>query len=472
MVDLEALKDELTGVLAEHAGLVGGAVVGVAVGDAQVEVASGAANLNTGQPFTTDTGFLLGSGTKVLTTTMLLRLVDRGEVDLDASVTDYLPDFRLATDGLAKRITLRMLLNHTNGIDADILTPTGVRGRDAARHFQERLAAVGTVFEPGASIHYSNPGFVLAGRVIEEVTGRPFERAIAEEVFGPCGMADATAVQTQALLRRTAVGARANPDGTLRASSLFTLPETIGPAGGTPIVTVADLIAFGRTHLSGGVSPAGERVLSSELVAAMQTCEHDLGLPGLQPVGLGWWLTDLHGPRAPSHGGGSPGGNSWFFLLPEHDAVVASFATGPGAPVVNDALHAVVLRHVAGKGPELPFRPGPVGVEPADLVGTYAANMVSARVERGDGDGLVVHRGLDVDAEHRELFTQLWGPLDNAFPPVALTPVGVRLYAPQGLPLEKLGGLGGRFSLHAFLPETAEHPAALHTGMRFSPKQP
>jgi CubicO group peptidase (beta-lactamase class C family) len=471
MVDLEELRAALAEVVAVAPATVGGAVVGVAVGDRQVEVAGGTANLNTGQPFTTDTGFLLGSGTKVLTTTMLLRLVDRGEVDLDAAVTDYLPDFRLAVDGLAKRISVRMLLNHTNGIDADILTPTGVRGRDAARHFQERLSVVGTVFEPGASIHYSNPGFVLAGRVVEEVTGQPFERAIAEEVFGPCGMRDATAVQTQALLRRTAVGVKGNPDGSLRATPLFTLPETIGPAGGTPIVTVADLIAFGRTHLAGGVSPAGERVLSSELVAAMQTCEHDLGLPGLQPVGLGWWLTDLHGTRAPSHGGGSPGGNSWFFLLPEHDAVVASFATGPGGPALNDALHAVVLRHLTGREAELPFRPGPVGVDPDELVGTYAAHMVSASVERGDGDTLVVHRGLDVDDEHRELFTQLWGPLDKAFPPITLAPVGERLYAPQGLPLEAFAGLGGRFALHGFLPETDEHPAALHTGMRFSPKQ-
>lgn len=64
------------------------------MGDEQVEVAHGCANLNTGQPFTTDTGFLIGSVTKVLTTTMLLRLVDRGQVELDASVTDYLPDWR------------------------------------------------------------------------------------------------------------------------------------------------------------------------------------------------------------------------------------------------------------------------------------------------------------------------------------------------------------------------------------------
>ena len=470
-MDLATLKDELAEVMASLAGSVGGAVVGVAVGDEQIDVAHGSANLNTGQALTIDTGFLIGSVTKVLTATMLLRLVDRGQVDLDASVTDYLPDFRLATDGLAKQITVRMLLNHSNGIDADTLTLDGIRGRDAARSHEKWLARVGTVFEPGSFVHYSNPGFVLAGRVVEEVTGLPFETAIAEEVFGPCGMADATAVQTEAFLRRTAVGARGNPDGSLRATSLFTLPESIGPAGGTPICTVADMIAFGRTHLRGGVSPTGERVLSAELVEAMQTTEFDMGVPSCAPVGLGWWLTPIAGTVAPSHGGGSPGGNCSFCILPEYDAVIVSFATGPGAMGVNDALHATALRHLTGNDVGLPFEPGPAEVDPAELVGRYSAFQGRVVIERGEDNTLVLTRHVEWDDEHRELFTRLWGPADSAFPPLVLTPVGRRLYAPAGVPLEFLGGLGGRFNLHTFLPPTDGRPAAFHWGMRFHAKE-
>ena len=472
MVDLTTLKDELAEAMASYSGSVGGAVVGVAVGDEQVELAHGCANLNTGQEFTPDTGFLIGSVTKVLTTTMLLRLVERGRVDLDASVTDYLPDFRLATEGAAKRISVRMLLNHTNGLEAHTLAPTGVRGRDAARSYQERLADFGTVFEPGSSVHYTNPGFVLAGRVAEEITGLPFERAIAQEVFGPCGMADATAVQTEAFLRRTAIGARANPDGGLQATSLFTLPESMGPCGSTPIATVADMIAFGRTHLRGGLSPTGERVLSAELVKAMQTIEHDMGVPAVPPVGLGWWLAPIADTVAPSHGGGSPGGSHSFCILPEHDAVICSFATGPGSGAVNDALHAVALRHVTGNGVGLPFAPGPAKVDPDDLLGTYIGFQHSAAVERGEGDALVVsRRDISWDDEHRELFTRQWGPIGDAFPPLALEPVGERLYAPAGMPLEALGGLSGRFNLHSFLPATDDRPAGFYFAMLFHPKE-
>jgi CubicO group peptidase (beta-lactamase class C family) len=470
MVDLASLRDELAEVQASMSGSVGGSVVGVAVGEEQVSVAHGCANLNTGQPFTTDTGFLIGSVTKVLTTTLVLRLVERGLVDLDASVTDYLPDFRLATDGLAKRITVRMLLNHSNGLEAHTMAPTAVRGRDAARSYEQRLAETGTVFDPGSAVHYSNPGFVLAGRVAEEVTGLPFERAVAQEVFGPCGMADATAVQTEAFLRRTAIGARGNPDGTLRATELFTLPESMGPCGSTPIATVADMIAFGRTHLRAGVSPTGERVLSAELVQAMQTPTIDMHTPATPPMGLGWWLAPIAGTVVPSHGGGSPGGNHWFCIVPEHDAVIVSFATGPGAGAVNDALHATVLRHLTGNDVGLPFEPGPSEVDPDELVGTYTAYQHKAVVERGEGDTLVVsRRDIDWDDEHRELFRRQWGAVETAFPPLVLKPVGRRLYAPAALPLEALGGLGGRFNLHSFLPPADGHDAGFYFAMLFHP---
>lgn len=472
-VDLAALQAELAEIMASMAGSVGGAVVGVAVGDEQIAVAHGSANLNTGQAFTTDTGFLIGSVTKVLTTTMVLRLVDRGLVTLDAPVTDYLPDFRLVTDGLAERITVRMLLNHTNGLEAHTMAPTAVRGRDAARSYEQRLATTGTVFEPGSCVHYTNPGFVLAGRVVEEVLGLPFERAIAQEVFGPCGMLDATAVQTEAFLRRTAVGARANPEGGVQATALFTLPESMGPCGSTPICTVADMIAFGRTHLRGGISPIGERVLSTGQVEAMQTIEHDMGVAATPPVGLGWWLTPISGTVAPSHGGGSPGGNHWFCILPEHDAVIVSFATGPGAGAVNDALQAVARRHLTGREEVLPFEPGPVGVDPDELVGTYVGFEHTPSIERGEGDTLVLHRrDISWDDEHRELFTRQWGPTDTAFPSLVLAPVGHRVYAPAGVPLEALGGLGGRFYLHSFLPATDSRPAGFYYAMLFHPLAP
>jgi CubicO group peptidase (beta-lactamase class C family) len=291
-VALQAIQARLTETLEEHLAPLGvaGAVAGVSVGDESFVVARGVANLNTGQAFTNDTGWLIGSVTKVLTTTVLLRLVERGSVELDQPVQRYLPEFTLADARVAERITVRMLVNHTNGIDADTLGPPAVRGRDAAADYVSRLAGHGVLFEPGTGIHYTNPGFVTTGRIIEKLTGLPFEVAIERELFDPCGMRDSTALQTQALLRRTAIGSFVDPlTKRLQATKMFTLPETQGGAGSTPISTVADMIAFGRMHLADGVAPNGERVLSAELARVMRSPTFDLGIPQAPPIGLGWW---------------------------------------------------------------------------------------------------------------------------------------------------------------------------------------
>ena len=70
-----------------------------------------------------DTGFLFGSVTKVLTTTLVLQQVERGVVDLDERVVKYLPEFKLTTPSAAEKIRVRNLLSHTNGIDADLFFP-------------------------------------------------------------------------------------------------------------------------------------------------------------------------------------------------------------------------------------------------------------------------------------------------------------------------------------------------------------
>jgi CubicO group peptidase (beta-lactamase class C family) len=93
----------------------------------QTVVAHGVANVVTGAPMRDDTGFLFGSVTKILTTTLVLQQVERSIVDLDERVITYLPEFKLATLSAAEKIRVRNLLTHTNGIDADLfsLTPWG-----------------------------------------------------------------------------------------------------------------------------------------------------------------------------------------------------------------------------------------------------------------------------------------------------------------------------------------------------------
>src|SRR4029079_19119136 len=152
----------------------------------------------------------------------------------------------------------------------------------------------------------------------------------------------------------------ADPDGTLRTTGTFTLPESAVGAGATTIVTAADMLAFGRMHLHDGVAPNGTRILSAESAQAMRTVTFDLGIPQTPPMGLGWWLPPIAGTTAASHLGGSPGGISSFCILPERDAVVISVATGPGGLFgpggfsLHDVLHNAVIEELTGQKPTAP----------------------------------------------------------------------------------------------------------------------
>ena len=104
----------------------------------QAVIASGTANVVTGAPMQADTGFLFGSVTKLLTTTLVLQQAERGTIDLDERVVRYLPEFTLATPSAAGQIRVRDLLTHTNGIDADLFFPDA-KGRGALKVFVEGL---------------------------------------------------------------------------------------------------------------------------------------------------------------------------------------------------------------------------------------------------------------------------------------------------------------------------------------------
>lgn len=470
MTSLRSIGDRLHALLDERAakGDVAGGVVGVSIGEEQLVLAHGSANLNTHQPFTEDTGFLLGSVTKVLVTSVLMRLVERRLVDLDAPAKRYVPEFTLSDKDAAERITVRMLLNHTNGMDADALCPHSVRGRDASRHYTEHLSRRGVLFEPGACVHYSNPGFVVAARVIEEVTGLPFEQAMPSELFDPAGMRDATAVQTQAFLRRTAVGAYFDPDTKgLRATHVFTLGEGLAGGGTTLIVSAQDMLAFGRMHLQGGVAPNGSRVLAEELVSQMRTTNFDLGLPPAPPVGLGWWKFGIAGTTAYHHAGGSPGGVSSFCIVPEYDATIISFATGHGASGLHDALHNAVIEELTGRSVILPTKAAAQPI-PAEIAGEYRSFQLRATVDV-KGDELVLAKYYEPhDQEHRDFFKEMFSVA--RYPPVTYRSIAPDQFARVGAEPRDYSGFLGRTSLLATLPATARRRMGLHTGLRYTPK--
>ncbi|WP_327003651.1 beta-lactamase family protein [Dactylosporangium sp. NBC_01737] len=430
-----------------------GYVVGVYRDGEQRVLAHGVANIVTGAPMREDTGFLFGSITKVMTTMLVLRQVERGAVDLDEPVVTYLPEFALAEPGAAGRIRVRHLLTHTSGIDADLFFPAG-GGPDALRVYLAGLARqCGTLFAPGEHVSYSNGGMMVAGRLLEAVTGTPYHELLRREVFERVGMAGSGTSAAEAILRGTAVGHFADPvTGQVRRTDMFMLPDTWAPAGGTPIGTVADLLALGRVHLAGGAS-----------ARLMRTVSHDMGTPNLPPVGMGWLLPTFGGATVMTMTGASPGGVAVLAVAPEHDLVFAAYGNDPRALALHDELLPSLL---PGRLDVAAIRPLPAEPDLARYAGTYRSDQlrVDVRVVDGELEEQITYE--PADGVQEATFTGFaGGPF--VVPPMRYAPVGRDLFAPAGMPVGELD-LTSRQYLISYHGDTGDGPTHRCAGGRMT----
>jgi hypothetical protein len=199
----------------------------------------------------------------------------------------------------------------------------------------------------------------------------------------------------------------------------------------------------------------------------MRATNFDMGIPQTPPVGLGWWAFPIAGTTAYHHAGGSPGGVSSFCIIPEYDAVIISFATGPGASALHDALHNETIAALTGRSVTLSLKPTPQPI-PAEVAGEYRSFQLQ-RTAEVKGDQLVVTSIYEpYDEEHREFFKDMF--TTARFPPVAYRSIGSNQYAPSGAEPKDYSGFLGRSALLATLPATAKRRAGLHTGLRYTPK--
>lgn len=349
--------------------------------DELVQVAHGVLNKDTGVAATPDSLFQIGSITKVWTATVAMRLVDEGELELDAPVLDVLPELRLADSDATKRVTLRHLLTHTSGIDGDLFLDTG-RGDDCLGRFVARLEEAAQTHPLGATWSYCNAGFSLLGRMIERLTGETWDRAMRERLFEPLGLARTVTLPEEALLYRTAVGHVGEEAGEPYRASAWVLPRSTGPAG---LITAAvgDVLAFARLHLAGGLAPDGTRLLRETTVATMTEKHADLPDPHTlgDSWGLGWIRFTWDDRWLVGHDGNTIGQSAFLRVCPDEGLAVALLTNGGHTRDLYQELYrelfaelaAIAMPHPLGPPPE------PVSVDMTPFVGTY--ERAGARIE-------------------------------------------------------------------------------------------
>jgi CubicO group peptidase (beta-lactamase class C family) len=302
-------------------------------------VCAGVRDLATKAPMTPDTVFQIASMTKPVTATAVLMLEEDGKLSIDDPVEKHLPAFKgqlllqsKSSDTVTlvkppRPITLRDLLTHTSGLPGDY--PPGIADLYKRRHLSLAEAVLVSSqrplqFEPGTKWSYCNAGIDTLGRVVEAVSGMPYETFLAERLFKPLGMADTffyvTPDRRDRIARIYKVGKeKLEPVENFIGDPVAGEARFPVPAGGL-YSTAADYATFGRMMLDGGVH-AGKRILKAETVAKMTangTGDLKAGFTPGMGMGLGFQVvvkpegvTAMLSPGTFGHGGAF-GTQGWF----------------------------------------------------------------------------------------------------------------------------------------------------------------
>lgn len=334
-----------------------GAVTIVASPDKVLSLESvGFADINAHKPMKTDALFWIASQSKPLTASALMMLVDEGKVVLDDPVEKYLPEFKgqmLAVEqdqdhqllkSSSRPITVRDILSHSSGLPFMSRVEHKIDTYPLAVSVMS-YALTPLKTQPGTKYDYSNAGINTAGRIIEVVSGMPYEKFMEQRLFKPLGMRDTTFWPTESQLKRLAKSYKPNAardDLEETPIDQLTYPlnnrqRGVCPAGGY-FSTASDLAQFCRMILNGGTLD-GKKYLTAASIREMTSTQTGNLLDkdnGESGYGLGWSTSrktpmnpDVAVPGGCGHGGAYA---THFWIDPEHRLIAIFMVQHAGYP--------------------------------------------------------------------------------------------------------------------------------------------
>ncbi|MCS6853097.1 MAG: beta-lactamase family protein [Gemmataceae bacterium] len=337
----------------------------------------GMADLENHLPMQRDTVFRIASMTKPITALAVMQLVEEGKLSVDDPVEKHLPEFRgqmlvasrdqdtLTLKKPSRPITIKDLLTHTSGLPT---YPAGVADLYQKRHLTLREATLVVsqlplLFEPGTRWSYSNTGIDTLGRIIEVVSGLPYDRYLAQRIFEPLRMYDTTPYPTAPQLRRLAM-TYAKKDGKLVATPGGVIDYATNarhpvPAGGL-FSTGDDLARLYQCLLNGGTLH-GRRIIGAKTLADMTTIHTgDLKTGFVEGTGWGYGFAIVREPKGVteklspgSYGhGGAFGTQAWIDPKRGTYAILLIQRSGGGNvdnSTIRKVLHEGSVRLVAGQ---------------------------------------------------------------------------------------------------------------------------
>jgi CubicO group peptidase (beta-lactamase class C family) len=299
-----------------------GLAVGIVEGDEIVYAKGlGVQSLETQMPVTLDSVFCVQSVSKCFVATAVMQMVERGKLELDTPLVQYLPYFHM-DDERYRQITIRQALSHTSGMpDIDeieyvelVTHPEYDDG--SAERFVRGLSDRKLIANPGERFSYSNIAYNMLGDLLAKVSAKSFESAMQEQILIPSGMPNSTFMLTDIPANLLALPHLRSPE--MRVNSIYPYHRADAPASFLH-TTVVDMCHWGITGLNRG-NYLGQSLLSSAGYDLMWTAVAERGnlRPSLyEEMGLGWTLGHFKDVKTISHGGGGFGGTAFLLILPE-----------------------------------------------------------------------------------------------------------------------------------------------------------
>ncbi len=286
----------------------------------------GIADPTQGTPATAETVWRVGSVSKMFTDLAVMQQVEAGVIDIDAPITDILPEFQ-PENPFAEPITLRQLMCHRAGLVREPPVGNYFASDEASLADTVRsLHATTLVFPPGERIKYSNGGIAVVGRALEVATGRPFAEVLRSDLLDPLGMAHSDFEPSERVASPRARGTMWTLDGRTFDAPRFELGEA--PAGSL-YTTPSDLGSFLAALFEGGAGVIAPESL--EEAFRPQFAPDD----ATEGYGLGFRVRQIDGRRTLGHGGAIYGFSTQLLFLPDEQLGVVAVSN---LDVTNDVV--------------------------------------------------------------------------------------------------------------------------------------
>lgn len=377
----------------------------------------GVTNVDRPRPVNGQTLFKLASTSKAFTAAALALLVDEGRLAWESRVVDILPSFALADPWITREFRIEDLLTHRSGLGPGagdlMLWPQ-------PNHFsrEDIIAGMRHLPIPGrfrADYAYDNLLYIVAGEVIEAVSGQPYEAFVEQRLLRKMGLQQCYAGPVPESARGNLADPHIVQGGKLVVDSANLAGDRplVSAAAGGMHCSVEDMLRWLQVQLAGGVTPEGERVFSLEARNRMWRPVTLMPLSEMRArrdrshfyaYALGWRVQDMYGYRVIHHTGSLSGMYAWVALVPEKNLALAVLMNRSSPAARQAMIYSLLMPYLGAperdwladftQPPNAPEEKLPVVAAPqseskvgaAELAGFYRDSWFGrVQVEAGNG---------------------------------------------------------------------------------------